>query len=59
MNFDENDLLEDDKRISLVFNPKVNTEGTLYKDNRKITVETKGKMIGGGFLYITKKTKKF
>ena len=54
--FDENDVLEDDKRISLVFRPEVNTEGTLYKDNRKITVETNG-IVGGGFLYIVKKDK--
>ena len=55
--FDENDVLEDDKRISLVFNPEVNIDGSLYKDNRKITVETNGKMVGGGFLYVVKKSK--
>ena len=55
--FDENDILEDDKQISLVFKPEINIDGNLYKDNRKISVDTNGAMVGGGFLYITKKTK--
>ena len=55
--FDENDVLEDDKQVSLVFNPEISIENRLYKDNRKITVETNGRMVGGGFLYITRKSK--
>ncbi len=55
--FDENEVLEDDKQISLVFKPEINIEDRLYKDNRKITAETNGKMVGGGYLYITRKTK--
>ena len=55
--FDENDILEDDKQISLIFKPEINIDGNLYKDNRKISVDTNGAMVGGGFLYITKKSK--
>ena len=55
--FDENDILEDDKQISLVFKPDINIDGNLYKDNRKISADTNGAMVGGGFLYITKKSK--
>ena len=54
---DENDVLEDDKHISLIFNPEISIDDKLYKDKRKFTVETDGKMIGGGYLYITKKSK--
>ena len=55
--FDENDVLEDDKQISLIFKPEISIDDKLYRDNRKITAETDGKMVGGGFLYITKKSK--
>ena len=55
--FDENDILEDDKKISLVFNPEINIEDKLYKDKRKIIAETHGRMVGGGYLYITKRSK--
>ena len=54
---DENDVLEDDKHISLVFKPEITIDNKLYKDNRKFTVDTEGKMIGGGYLYITRKSK--
>jgi glycerophosphoryl diester phosphodiesterase len=55
--FDERDVLEDDKQISLIFKPEISVDDKLYRDNRKIIAEIDGKMVGGGFLYITKKTK--
>ena len=54
---DENEILEDDKQISLIFKPEISIDDKLYRDNRKIIAETDGKMVGGGFLYITKKSK--
>ena len=54
---DENDVLEDDKQISLIFNPEISIDEKLYKDNKKFTVDTDGKMVGGGYLYITQKSK--
>ena len=54
---DEKDIFEDDKRISLIFKPEISTNDKLYKDNRKILVETGGNMIEGGVLYITKKSR--
>ena len=56
--FDENDILEDDKKISLVFKPEISVDDRLYKDNRKITAETDRNMVEGGYIYITKKSKK-
>ena len=55
--FDERDILEDDKQISLIFKPDISVDDKLYRDNRKITAEIDGKMVGGGYLYITKKSK--
>ena len=55
--FDENDILEDDKRVSLVFEPEVDIDEKLYRDNHKITVETNGDMVSGGYLYIVRSSK--
>ena len=52
----EEDIFEDNKRVSLLFKPEI-TSNKVYKDNRKITVDIGGKMVGGGILYITKKSK--
>ena len=55
--FDENDILEDDKQISLVFKPDISIDDRLFRDNKKFTVDTDSKMVGGGYLYITRKSK--
>ena len=55
--FDENDILEDDKQISLVFKPEISIKDRLFRDKRKIYAQTDGNMVGGGFLYITRKSK--
>lgn len=57
ISFDENDILEDDKRVSLLFKPEVTIDDKIYRDNRKITVETDAKMVSGGVLYITRQSK--
>jgi hypothetical protein len=56
--FDENDILEDDKRVSLIFEPEIDIEEKLYRDHHKITVETDGNMVSGGYLYIVRSKKK-
>ena len=55
--FDENDVLEDDKRVSLIFEPEIDFDDKLYRDNHKIVVETNERMVSGGFLYIVKNSK--
>ena len=55
--FDENDILEDDKRISLVFEPELEIDDKLYRDNHKIIIQSKGDMVSGGYLYIVKNSK--
>ena len=54
---DENDVLEDDKRVSLVFEPEIDMEEKLYRDNHKITVQTNGQQVSGGYLYIVRSSK--
>ena len=55
--FDENEAVEDTKSVSLVFKPEINVDEKLYKDHKRITAVTDGKMVGGGYLYITRKDK--
>ena len=55
--FDENEAVEDTKTISLIFKPEINVDERLYKDHKRITAITDGKMVGGGYLYITRKDK--
>ena len=55
--FDENDILEDNKRVSLLFKPEITIDDKIYRDNKKITVETDAKMVSGGVLYITRQSK--
>ena len=55
--FDENKVLEDDKRVSLIFEPEVDSDEKLYRDNHKLSVETNGNMVSGGLLYIVRSSK--
>ena len=55
--FDENDVLEDEQRVSLIFEPELDIEEKLYRDNHKITVQTNGEMVSGGFLYLVRNSK--
>lgn len=55
---DEQDILEDYKKVSLIFKPEIYKDQTLYKDNRKVVGLNNGKIIGGGYVYIVPKSKK-
>ena len=56
--FDENDIAEDDKRVSLIFRPEIPKNLKLFKDNRKIVVKTNREIVDGGYLYIVRKSKR-
>lgn len=56
--FDELDILEDHKRVSLIFKPDILVEEKIYKDHRKIVCNIDSKMVGGGALYLVKRDKK-
>ena len=56
--FDGEVIYEDDKRISLIFNPEVPEDHILFKDNRKFDVKNENNMVSSGRLYITRKSKK-
>ena len=57
LTLDGRETIEDDDKISLVFKPEIPESLKLYKDNRKITVRTNREMVGGGFLYLVRKSK--
>ena len=56
--FDGKDIYQDNNRISLIFSPEIEDGQILYKDNKKFDVKNENNMVSGGYLYITKKSKK-
>ena len=56
--FDGEDEYQDSNRISLIFNPEVEEGQILYKDDKKFYVKNDNNMVSGGYLYITRKSKK-
>ena len=56
--FDGEDIYQDSNRISLIFNPEIEEGQILYKDNKRFDVKNDNNMVSGGYLYITKKSKK-
>ena len=56
--FDYEYILEDDKRVSLIFNPQLYENQTVYRDNKKIIAKIDKKTVGEGYLYIARKSKK-
>ena len=56
--FDYDDILDDDKRISLIFKPELYVNQTVYLDNKKIMAQINKKTVGEGYLYVVNKSKK-
>ena len=56
--FDYEYILEDDKRVSLIFNPKLYENQTVYRDNKKIIAKIDKKIVSEGYLYLIRKSKK-
>ena len=56
--FDYEYILEDDKRVSLIFNPQLYENQTVYRDNKKIIAKIDKKIVSEGYLYIARKSKK-
>jgi glycerophosphoryl diester phosphodiesterase len=56
--FNEENILQDYKKITLVFKPEFDEVPTIFKDNRKIIVINNLNIIGGGYLYTIPKSKK-
>ena len=56
--FDYENLLEDDKRISLIFKPELYVNQTVYLDNKKIMAQINKKTVAEGYLYVINKLKK-
>ena len=56
--FDYENILEDDKRINLIFKPELYVNQTVYRDNKKIMAQINKKTVGEGYLYIVNQRKK-
>jgi glycerophosphoryl diester phosphodiesterase len=56
--FNEENILKDYKKISLVFKPEFDEVPTIFRDNRKIIVINNLDTMGGGYLYTIPKSKK-
>ena len=52
------DNFESSKKISLIFRPEVPKHQIVFKDNKRFLVKNKENMLSGGYLYITRKSKK-
>ena len=55
--FDYQNIMEDDKKISLIFKPDLYVNQTVYLDNKKIMAQINRKCVAGGYLYIINKRK--
>ena len=55
---DEKDVLEDYKKVNLIFKPEMYEDQIMWKDHRKILGLNDRKIIGGGYLYLVPKSKK-
>ena len=55
---DEKDVMEDYKKVKLIFKPVMEEGQIMWKDHRKILGFNDRKIIGGGYLYLVPKSKK-
>ena len=55
---DEKDVYEDYKKVSLIFKPEMEEDQIMYMDHKKIIGFNNRKVIGGGYLYLARKSKK-
>ena len=55
--FDYENIMEDDKKISLIFKPDLYVNQTVYLDNKKIMAQINRKCVAGGYLYVINKSK--
>ena len=58
LTLDEKEVLEDWKKVTLIFKPEMYEEQIMWKDHRKILGLNHYKMISGGYLYLVPKSKK-
>ena len=56
--FDEKDTFTDYRKVSLIFKPQIEEDQIMYLDHRKIIGFNNRKIVGGGYLYLVRKSKK-
>ena len=55
--FDEKDTFTDYRKVSLIFKPEIEEDQIMYLDHRKIIGFNNRKIVGGGYLYLVRKSK--
>ena len=58
LTLDEKEVLEDYKKVTLIFKPEMYEDQIIWKDHRKILGLNNRKIVGGGYLYLVPKSKK-
>ena len=58
LTLDEKMVMEDWKKVTLIFKPEMYEDQIMWKDHRKILGLNNRKIVGGGFLYLVPKSKK-
>ena len=58
LTLDEKEVMEDWKRVTLIFKPEMYEEQIMWKDHRKILGLNNRQIVGGGYLYLVPKSKK-
>ena len=58
LTLDEKEVLEDYKKVTLIFKPEMYEDQIMWKDHRKILGLNNRKIVGGGYLYLVPKSKK-
>ena len=58
LTLDEKEIMEDWKRVKLIFKPEMYEDQIMWKDHRKIIGLNDRKIVGGGYLYLVPKNKK-
>ena len=56
--FEGNDIIKDNKRISLIFKPIIQNNITIFNNCKSFLVKTNKDMVSSGNLYLTRKSKK-
>ena len=52
------DIFQDDRKVSLIFHPTIPPQQKLFKDKRGFVVKNNDNTVTGGYLYLTRKSKK-
>ena len=58
LTLDEKEVMQDFKKVTLIFKPEMYEDQIMWKDHRKVLGLNHRKIVGGGYLYLVPKRKK-